>query len=66
MERRFSPSRLLGRRRALGLSQRELAALASLSAVSVSNIERGKKEPRAGTLAALARALRCGVDYFFA
>jgi transcriptional regulator with XRE-family HTH domain len=65
MERKFSPARLLGRRRALGLTQRELADLASLSTVSVSNMENGKKEPRARTLASLARALRCSVDYFF-
>ncbi len=66
MARRFSPSRLLVRRKALGMTQQEVADLACLSTVSVSNIENGKKEPMARTLAALARALRCSVNYFFA
>jgi transcriptional regulator with XRE-family HTH domain len=32
---------------------------------SISALESGKKEPRSGTLARLAEALECGVDYFF-
>lgn len=64
--KKFSPERLMSRRKMLGKTQKALSAEAGLSTVSISAIENGRKEPRAGTLARLARALRCGVDYFYA
>jgi transcriptional regulator with XRE-family HTH domain len=62
----FSPARLTSRRKALGITQRRLAAEAHLSTVSVSNIENGKKQPRVCTIARLASALKCDIEYFFA
>lgn len=63
--KKFSPKRLVARRKMLGKTQKALSAEARLSAVSISAIENGWKEPRAGTLARLARALGCNVDYFY-
>lgn len=63
--KRFRPERLAARRKMLGKTQRALSSEARLSAVSISAIENGWKELRAGTLARLARALKCSVDYFY-
>ena len=63
--KRFCPERFALRRRELGLTQRELARRALISTVSLSAIENGHKQPRAGTLGRLAAELRTGVDYFF-
>ncbi|GAB4389019.1 MAG: hypothetical protein Kow0025_11830 [Thermodesulfovibrionales bacterium] len=63
--KRFSPRRLLARRKELGLTQAALSEKARLSTVSLSAMENGKKEPRAGTLARLSEALETGVEYFF-
>lgn len=63
--KRFCPERFAPRRRELGLTQRELARRALISAVSLSAIENGHKEPRAGTLGRLAAELQAGVDYFY-
>jgi transcriptional regulator with XRE-family HTH domain len=61
----FRPARLTTRRKELGLTQQKMAYITHLSTVTISNIENGKKQPRAGTVARLADALRCNVDYFF-
>ncbi len=63
--KKFNPAMLIKRRKELGMTQRALAYKACLSVVSVSHIENARKEPRAGTMARLAQALRCNVDYFF-
>lgn len=42
------------------ISQRELASRAGLSPATVSQIERGRHEPRLGTLLALSEALQVG------
>lgn len=42
------------------ISQRELANRSGLSPATVSQIERGKHEPRLGTLLALSEALQIG------
>jgi len=44
-------------RRAAGLSQEEVAALASLHRTEIGLVERGRREPRVGTLVKLAAAL---------
>jgi transcriptional regulator with XRE-family HTH domain len=62
---KFSASRLRARRRQLGMTQLAVCRRAGLSTVSLSAIERGRKEPRAGTLARLAAALDCEAGYFF-
>lgn len=49
----------------MGLTQIKLAKLTGLSQVSICAIEKGKKEPRASTLAKIAQALECNVDNFF-
>lgn len=61
----FNPRRLRARRKMLRKTQHGLARETGLSPVSISALENGKKEPRAGTLARLSRALDCGVDYFY-
>ncbi len=49
-------------RKAVGLTQAELAAKAGVRAASVSDIEGGKIDPRLSTLKALASALGLGVE----
>lgn len=63
--KRFNPERLARRRKELGMTQNDLAVKARLSVVSVSSIENSRKDPRAGTVARLAEALQCNVEYFF-
>lgn len=65
MFKRFSPNRLASRRKRLGKTQLRLSREIGLSQVSISAIEKGRKEPRSGTLARLASALECTVDSFF-
>jgi transcriptional regulator with XRE-family HTH domain/mannose-6-phosphate isomerase-like protein (cupin superfamily) len=48
-----------------GLSQRELAALAGISANAISLIERNENSPSVSTLQSLATALNVKVSYFF-
>ncbi len=64
--RRFDPDKLLRRRKQAGKTQQELASEAGLSTVSVWAIENGRTNPRAATVARLAEALKCSIDYFFA
>jgi transcriptional regulator with XRE-family HTH domain len=57
-----TPRQLVGRnvaalRRTAGFSQEELAFRADVHRTEVSLIERGKRDPRLGTLVKLARAL---------
>ncbi len=63
--KQFIPERVSRRRKKLGKTQFEVAKEAGLSLASISYIEKGKKEPRAGTLIRIATVLRCNVDYFF-
>jgi transcriptional regulator with XRE-family HTH domain len=63
--KRFCPECLAKRRKRKGKTQAALARETGISQVSISAIERGKKEPRSGTLGRLASALECGVDGFF-
>jgi transcriptional regulator with XRE-family HTH domain len=65
MLKSFRPARLVSRRKELGITQRRLAIETHLSTVSVSHIENGKTQPRAGTIARLASALKCDIGYFF-
>ncbi len=52
-------------RTAAGLSQRDLAAWAGISAMAVHKYEAGKNTPSSGVLLALARALGVRTEYFF-
>jgi transcriptional regulator with XRE-family HTH domain len=61
----FSPERLSSKRRRMGKTQAVLSSETGISRVSISAIEKGKKEPRSSTLARLAGALGCEVGYFF-
>ena len=63
--KRFSPERMASKRRRQGKTQLRLSREVGISQVSISALERGRKEPRSSTLAKLAYALNCGVDYFF-
>lgn len=56
---------LRNRRRAVGLSQVELAALIGVAQSAVSEWESGKKLPRAAQLPALAAALHCSIDELY-
>jgi transcriptional regulator with XRE-family HTH domain len=49
--------RVRSRRRGLGLSQADLAGLAGLHVVEVGLVERGERDPAAGTVRQLAAAL---------
>jgi transcriptional regulator with XRE-family HTH domain len=64
--KRFSPEKLLKRRKRTGMTQSTLSNEAGISTVSVWAIERGRKDPRVGTLARLAHALGSSVEDFFA
>jgi transcriptional regulator with XRE-family HTH domain len=49
----------------MGITQARLAKATGISQTSICHIERGKKEPRASTLAKIADALETTVDSFF-
>ena len=49
-------------RKAVGLTQAELAAAAGIRPATVSDIESGKIDPRLSTLKALAKALKLGIE----
>ena len=55
--------RMKARRRALKLSQGEVADAIQLSASFYGNIERGKRIPSVDTLVSIANALDVGVDF---
>ena len=55
------PARLLWRRRAAGLSVRDLAEKAQVAVGTVSSLERGMYSAEAATLAKLAAALGCKI-----
>lgn len=52
-------SRVAERRRAWGLSQRELAELCGTTQSAIARVERGARPPRIDTLAPIAAALDC-------
>ncbi|HGG59555.1 MAG TPA: helix-turn-helix domain-containing protein [Gammaproteobacteria bacterium] len=52
-------------RKAAGLSMRDLAQRAKISAMSISKYENGQATPSSGVLIALARALHVRTEYFF-
>jgi predicted transcriptional regulator len=51
--------RVVERRGALGLSQRELAELCGTTQSSIARLERGGRPPRIDTLLRIAEALQC-------
>lgn len=53
------------RRKAMGMTQRQLADLLKVSVMAVSAWERGEKNPAAGRLPALASVLRCTIDELY-
>lgn len=57
--------RIAAARRAAGLSTRELAERAGVSAMSISKYENGKATPSSAVLLRMADALEVKVDYFF-
>tara|TARA_R100001143_G_scaffold62552_1_gene66121 strand:- start:1640 stop:2716 length:1077 start_codon:yes stop_codon:yes gene_type:complete len=62
----FNPSRLTLARKRRGLSGRELADLAGLTAVHISRIEQGKAENiEPSTVESLAKALKFPLDFFY-
>lgn len=63
--KRLSSRTLASKRRRMGKTQAVLSNETGISQVSISAIERGRKEPRSSTLAKLAEALECNVEYFF-
>lgn len=59
----FTPTLLITRRAALGLSSKDLAERAGLSYRNLRRIELGQRpRPWGTTLAKLAAALDCGID----
>ena len=65
MFKRFSPERIVLRRKRLGKTQARLSRETGISQVSISAIEKGRKQPRSETLARLSSALQCPMDSFF-
>jgi Zn-dependent peptidase ImmA (M78 family)/DNA-binding XRE family transcriptional regulator len=57
--------RLKQARQAAGLSQRDLAERAGISAMAISHYEKGRSTPSSGVLLALAKVLGVRVEYFF-
>ena len=51
--------RVAERRAAIGLSQRELAALCGTTQSAIARLERGGRPPRIDTLLRIAEALQC-------
>lgn len=51
--------RIAAERKALGISQRELAAACGISQPAVHKIERDKAEPKVSTVRKIAEALGC-------
>jgi transcriptional regulator with XRE-family HTH domain len=56
-------TRIRERRKTLGLSQEELAALVDTNQTQISRYEVGENDPTGETLAGLARALQTTTDY---
>jgi len=56
-------ARLLKRRRAVGLSQEQLAAASGIAQADISRIERGQVNPTAATLQTLGVPLGVTLDY---
>ena len=65
VRRRAVGERIKWARLARGLSQRRLAALVGLSAMSISKYETGKVLPNSGRLLQLAPALGVKHEYFY-
>jgi transcriptional regulator with XRE-family HTH domain len=65
MEKHTLGNKLRAAREERGLSQRELAKLASLSTNAISLIERDENSPSVSTLQSLATALNVKMSYFF-
>jgi len=65
MFKRFSAERIVVRRKRLGKTQAMISMETGISQVSISAIEKGRKQPRSETLARLSFALECPVDSFF-
>ncbi len=63
---KFNPEQIKKRRVELGMSRNSLAGVAGITYNAIWRIETGQREPLAGTLAILAKALRLkSVNYFF-
>jgi len=65
MFKRFSPERIIVRRKRMGKTQLRLSMETGISQTSISAIEKGRKKPRIETLARMASALECPMDSFF-
>ncbi len=63
--RTFDPDRVKQRRNRLKLTQAELATRAGTAREYLVEIEKGRKVPKATTLAKIADALNVRVGYFF-
>lgn len=50
----------------LKLTQQQVAQRTGMSTLGYSLVERGKKEPKANTIAKIATSLEEKIDYFFA
>ena len=62
----FNHKKIKERRLQLGMSRKSLAQVAGITDSAVWRIETGQREPLAGTIASLAKALRLkSVNHFF-
>lgn len=58
-------SRIMHRRKQLGLKQSDLAEYLEISDTQISNLERGKYFPKPINIIKLCSVLKCNADYFF-
>lgn len=56
-------SRIMQRRRELGIKQSELAEMLGVSDNQISNIENGKSFPKLNNFISLCNILKCNADY---
>jgi transcriptional regulator with XRE-family HTH domain len=61
----FSGEQIKIRRLKLKLTQQGLAVMVGISREGINSIERGKKVPKAQTIAKIANALKVKESYFF-
>ena len=57
-------SRIMQRRKQLGIKQSELAEIIGVSDNQISNIENGKSFPRLNSFILICETLKCNADYF--
>lgn len=61
----FSGERMRERRKALGMSAAKLGQAVCVQQPQIARIENGTRNPSSELLPAIARELKCSIDYFY-